>query len=273
MPATPSSLGLSAFPASDRHCPRPTGSGANFLGDLLSFVRIKIHRNFNPLPFDVNAYHTHTRRADLQIRLDFAVVVDAHAVHRFLPERGVTCRRRIDKRAPSRTAHTMTEITIRNLGTGDAGWLIQRHAELYEADEGFDQSFEPFLAELMASILRNWAPPIDRAWIAVRDGHRLGSIFCVATDDPGVAKLRLFLVEPDARGTGLGQRLLDLCLAHAKATGHNTLRLWTHESHKAACALYARNDFHCTDSKPVRSFGVDLVEQTWERDLRKPLQS
>ena len=162
----------------------------------------------------------------------------------------------------------MNEISFRDLGTGDAGWLIQRHAELYEAAEGFDETFEPFLAELMAEILRNWSPPTDRAWIAIKDGRRMGSIFCVATEAPKIAKLRLFLVEPDARGTGLGQRLLDACLAHAKATGHDTLRLWTHESHRAACALYAKNGFRCIDSNPVRSFGVDLVEQTWERDLR-----
>ena len=167
----------------------------------------------------------------------------------------------------------MSDVTFRNLATGDAGWLIQRHAELYAADEGFDETFEPFLAELMVQVLRDWNARTDRAWIAVKDGRRLGSIFCVATEDPAVAKLRLFLVEPEARGMGLGQRLLEACLRHAKGLGCETLRLWTHESHRAACALYAKNGFRCTDSKPVRAFGVDLVEQTWTFDLTQDLQS
>ena len=91
--------------------------------------------------------------------------------------------------------------------------------------------------------------------------------FASASGISGVAKLRLFLVEPEARGTGLGQQLLDKCINHARATGHHTLRLWTHESHRAACALYTKNGFDCTQSKPVTSFGVDLVEQTWDLDL------
>ncbi len=83
----------------------------------------------------------------------------------------------------------------------------------------------------------------------------------------GVAKLRLFLLEPEARGRGLGQRLLDACLGFARAAGYRRLELWTHESHRAACALYARNGFRLVGSRPVRSFGQDLVEQTWEIPL------
>ena len=110
-------------------------------------------------------------------------------------------------------------------------------------------------------------PSVERAWIARRDDRRLGSIFCVKSGEPGIAKLRLFLVEPEARGTGLGQRLLQLCIDHARTQGFRTLRLWTHESHTAACALYTKFGFRCIAAKPVRSFGVDLVEQTWELDL------
>ena len=161
-----------------------------------------------------------------------------------------------------------TSVTLRDLAIGDAGWLIQRHAELYAADEGLDATFEPLVAEILADFLRNRDPAAERAFIAVdQDNQRLGSVFCVQSGETGIAKLRLFLLEPAARGLGLGQRLLDACLGFARETGYRKMRLWTHESHTAACALYAKNGFVCTASEPVRSFGVDLVEQTWEIDL------
>lgn len=165
------------------------------------------------------------------------------------------------------------DIIFTDLQIGDAGWLIQRHGELYAEHEGFDATFEPLVAEILAGFMRHRDPSVERAWIARRGGTRLGSIFCVKSDTPGVAKLRLFLVEPRARGTGLGNRLLKMCIDHARSHGFAHLRLWTHESHKAACALYAKYGFDCTASRPVRSFGVDLVEQTWELDLSLGLHS
>jgi GNAT superfamily N-acetyltransferase len=158
-------------------------------------------------------------------------------------------------------------VTLRDLEIGDAGWLIERHAVLYARDDGFDATFEALVAEILAAYIRSRDSATERAFIAVEDGRRLGSIFCVQSGEPGIAKLRLFLLEPEARGRGLGQRLLDACLGFARDTGYDRLRLWTHESHRAACALYARNGFRLTESRPVRSFGQDLVEQTWETDL------
>lgn len=158
-------------------------------------------------------------------------------------------------------------VTLRDLEIGDAGWLIERHAVLYARDDGFDATFEALVTEILAAYIRSRDSATERAFIAVEDGRRLGSIFCVQSGEPGVAKLRLFLLEPEARGRGLGQRLLDACLGFARDTGYDRLRLWTHESHRAACALYARNGFRLTESRPVRSFGQDLVEQTWETDL------
>jgi GNAT superfamily N-acetyltransferase len=155
-------------------------------------------------------------------------------------------------------------LTLRDLEIGDAGWLIERHAVLYARDDGFDATFEALVAEILAAYIRDRDPALERAFIAVEDGRRLGSIFCVRSGAPCVAKLRLFLIEPEARGRGLGQTLLDACLGFAKEAGYHSLRLWTHESHRAACALYARNGFRLTESRPVRSFGRDLVEQTWE---------
>lgn len=160
-----------------------------------------------------------------------------------------------------------TKVTLRDLETGDIGWLIQRHGELYFAHEGFDSTFEVLVAEVLVDFVRNRDPQMERAWIAVAGPLRLGSVFCVHSGDPGVAKLRLFLLEPVARGLGLGQILLDACMSYAGERGYQKMRLWTHESHRAACALYARNGFVCVSSAPVHSFGQDLIEQTWEMDL------
>lgn len=159
------------------------------------------------------------------------------------------------------------EIEIRDIATGDAGWLIQTHAEYYAESNGFDMSFEALVAEILADFLRNRDPSRDRAFIAARGARRLGSVFCVATDDPEVAQLRLFLVLPEARGTGLAQRLLDAQLAFARAAGYRRMTLWTHESHRAAGAVYARNGFTLTKSEPTRAFGIDDVRQSWERAL------
>ena len=158
-------------------------------------------------------------------------------------------------------------VTLRDLAIGDAGWLIQRHAELYAQDEGFDETFEAVVAEILAAYIRNRNPDTERAFIAVSGTRRLGSIFCVQSGTPGVAKLRLFLLEPEARGLGLGKRLLTECLEYARAKNYRKMQLWTHESHRAACALYQEFGFELTASQPVRNFGVDLVEQTWEIDL------
>jgi len=162
------------------------------------------------------------------------------------------------------------DAAFRPLAPGDADWVVLRHAELYHAAEAFDASFEALVARVVADLLATPAPAVERGWIAEgAHGARLGCIFC-ARLDAETAQLRLFLVEPAARGTGLGQRLLDALLAHARAHGFARVRLWTHESHRAACRLYARNGFTCVDSRPVRSFGRDLVTQTWEKPLGAP---
>lgn len=156
------------------------------------------------------------------------------------------------------------DVEFRDLTVGDAGWLIEQHALQYARDEGFDASFEAVVAEILADYIRNRTPEFERAFIAWRDNRRLGSVFCVKSGEEGVAKLRLFLLVPEARGAGLGRELLTACLDFARAAGYRKMRLWTHESHKAACALYRAFGFECVRSVPVRSFGVDLVEQTWE---------
>lgn len=159
------------------------------------------------------------------------------------------------------------EVQLRDLAIGDAGWLIERHGVLYARDEGFDHTFEALVAEILADYIRTRDPDRERAFIAVRDGERLGSVFCTRSDDPDAARLRMLLVDPKARGTGLGARLLDACLSFARDAGYRRLWLWTHESHRAACALYAKRGFAMTGARQERSFGVDVVEQIWEINL------
>jgi DNA-binding MarR family transcriptional regulator len=158
------------------------------------------------------------------------------------------------------------EVTLRALRPGDAGWIIARHGALYAEDEGFDPTFEALVAEILAAFLRSHDPARARGWIAARGEDRLGSIFCVAETEE-VAKLRLFFVEKSERGTGLAQRMLDTCMDFARGAGYRHMRLWTHESHRAAGRLYARNGFALTGTHPARSFGQDVVEQVWERAL------
>ncbi|WP_369414312.1 bifunctional helix-turn-helix transcriptional regulator/GNAT family N-acetyltransferase [Albidovulum sediminis] len=158
------------------------------------------------------------------------------------------------------------EVTLHDLGPGDGGWIISRHAELYAQDEGYDQSFEALVAGIVAEFLRTRDPICDRAWIARRGDERLGSVFCVREDED-TARLRLFLLDPRARGIGLGRRMLSACLSHARERGFRRMVLWTHQSHGAACALYASAGFRMTAEAPARAFGCDVVDQTWELDL------
>ncbi|MEM8879583.1 MAG: GNAT family N-acetyltransferase [Pseudomonadota bacterium] len=162
----------------------------------------------------------------------------------------------------------MQDIALRDIKIGDAGWLIQRHAECYAAAEQFDASFELLVADIVVDFLRNRDLTCERAWIAESGDARLGSIFCVRGARPRQAKLRLFFLEPTARGRGLGRRLLETCLAYARDKGYAQMTLSTHASHTAACALYAKSGFTLEARRPVRAFGVDLEEQDWVLSLR-----
>ncbi|THH36233.1 GNAT family N-acetyltransferase [Aliishimia ponticola] len=154
------------------------------------------------------------------------------------------------------------DILLRPFAGPDLDWLVERHQTLYARDEGFDDTFGPVVRRILEEFEAGHDPECEGGWIAQRGGQRLGSIFCVR-HDATTAKLRLFLLVPDARGLGLGQRLLKTCMQFAQGAGYAGMTLWTHESHKAACALYARSGWTLTRSVPVHSFGQDLVEQTW----------
>lgn len=157
----------------------------------------------------------------------------------------------------------MTQATLRPFTPDDAPWVAERHGTLYARDEGFDESFQPLVQGILDDFIATRDPAREQGWIAEADGKRLGCIFCVRLTD-STAKLRMFLVDPAARGQKLGHRLLETCMSFAKSHGYTQMQLWTHESHQAACALYARTGWTLVDSKPVHSFGVDLVEQSWE---------
>ena len=163
----------------------------------------------------------------------------------------------------------MDQIELRGFQASDADWVVARHADLYAVEEGYDDSYRALVAEIVAGFLARPDPARAQGWIAVRGGERLGSIFVVQDEaGPDVAKLRLVLVEPAARGTGLAQRMLDRAMDFARSAGYRQMRLWTHESHRAAGRLYARNGFDLVQSTPAMAFGVAVVDQIWQRALK-----
>jgi GNAT superfamily N-acetyltransferase len=157
--------------------------------------------------------------------------------------------------------------TIRRLGRpGDLGWVVMAHGEVYATEFGWDTDFEALVAGIVADYADGHDPAREAAWIAEVDGQRAGCIFCVAADET-TAKLRILLVHPDGRGHGLGDRLVTACLEFAREAGYARVRLWTNDVLAAARGIYLRHGFALIAAEPHRSFGVDLVGQTYEADL------
>jgi DNA-binding MarR family transcriptional regulator/GNAT superfamily N-acetyltransferase len=149
---------------------------------------------------------------------------------------------------------------------GDMGWVVQRHGELYAEEYGYDATFEALVAEIVADFVRRFDPARDCCWIAERGGETVGSIFVVSKSRT-IAKLRLFIVDPAARGTGIGARLVDECVRFARRARYRTLTLWTQSDLLAARHLYQRAGFKRVASERHQSFGCDLVGETWELQL------
>jgi GNAT superfamily N-acetyltransferase len=167
-----------------------------------------------------------------------------------------------------------TDIQLRPHQSGDIGWVISRHGALYASEYGWDQRFEALVARIAADFIERFDAQREACWIAERDGARLGSVFLVQARDeqtreplPGSAQLRMLLVEPAARGGGLGRRLVGECERFARESGYERIVLWTHSLLLPARAIYQSAGYRLTQSSPHHSFGHALVGERWELNL------
>jgi DNA-binding MarR family transcriptional regulator/GNAT superfamily N-acetyltransferase len=149
---------------------------------------------------------------------------------------------------------------------GDFGWIVSRHAALYAQEYNWTEPFEGLCAQIVADFVNNFDPTMERCWIAELNGENVGCVMLVK-DAPGVARLRLLLVDRQARGLGLGQRLVDECVKFAREAGYKRITLWTHSILTAARRCYEKAGFTLTSSENKHSWGEDVVAEYWDLEL------
>lgn len=169
--------------------------------------------------------------------------------------------------APAGKAAARPAYTLREPRVGDFGWIVSRHAELYLREYGWADPFEGLCAQIVADFVNNFDPERERCWIAELNGENVGCVMLVKDEQPNVARLRLLLVDPKARGLGLGTRLVDECVRFARSKGYAKITLWTHSALSAARHVYEGAGFKLTSSEPRHSWGKDVVAEFWDLEL------
>jgi DNA-binding MarR family transcriptional regulator/GNAT superfamily N-acetyltransferase len=198
------------------------------------------------------AFENLNKRADEEVRMTLGLLTDDDQ-RRLVG--AMTSIRRLFDGVPRSSA-----CVLRPLGPGDLGWVVQRHGALYAQEYEWDETFEALVARIVSDYVEQRDPRKDNAWIAEVDGEPVGCVFCVKKDTK-VAQLRLLLVEPRARGVGVGTRLVDECIRFARRASYEQLVLWTNHPLRAARRIYDRAGFKLVKEENHKSFGHDLIGQ------------
>ncbi|MET9219480.1 bifunctional helix-turn-helix transcriptional regulator/GNAT family N-acetyltransferase [Streptomyces sp. NPDC003300] len=173
-----------------------------------------------------------------------------------------------DGRAPATGGEpSASRVVLRGARPGDLGWSIERNAEVYATEFGWNEEYEALVAQIVADFAAHRDPERDAVWIAELDGQRAGCVFCVRDKEPDTARLRLLLVDPAARGHGIGKLLVDECIAFARSAGYTDLVLWTNDILAGARTIYQRAGFELVAEQRHHSFGRELMGQDWHLAL------